>query len=159
MWSAVTDGKETKLTVVSVGGQHRECVIHVHITKVRNFLNVIFQHPVALYRSNFWSFCAVYVQRCSLFERLWWPTNTQQNSHPSKNIQGSHNQQTKQNQKQKQPPATQGHPNKTDGNPHNQNNQRQLTTTGGKKTALQWAAESLTITTCTPEDGQLGQNM
>jgi hypothetical protein len=29
----------------------------------------------------------------------------------------------------------------------------------GKKTALQWAAESLTTTTCTPEDGQLGRNM
>jgi hypothetical protein len=29
----------------------------------------------------------------------------------------------------------------------------------GKKTALQWAAEFLTITTCTPEDGQLGRNM
>jgi hypothetical protein len=43
---------------------------------------------------------------------------------PSKNIQGSHNQQTKQNQKQ--PRATPGRPNKTDGNPHNQNNQRQL---------------------------------
>jgi hypothetical protein len=66
--------------------------------------NVIFQHPVALCRSD---------------ERLRWPTNTQQNSRPSENIQGSHNQQTKQNQ-------TQGHPNKTDGNSHNQNNQRQL---------------------------------
>jgi hypothetical protein len=29
----------------------------------------------------------------------------------------------------------------------------------GKDSALQWAAESLTTTTCTPEDGQLGQNM
>jgi hypothetical protein len=51
-------------------------------------------------------------------ERLRWPTNTQENSRPNKNIQGSHNQQTKQNQKQTR--ATQGHPNKTDGNPHNQ---------------------------------------
>jgi hypothetical protein len=29
--------------------------------------NVIFQQPVALYRSDFWNFCAVYVQRRSLF--------------------------------------------------------------------------------------------
>jgi hypothetical protein len=55
---------------------------------------------------------------------LWWSTNTQQNSRPSNNIQGSHNQQTKQDHKQ--PRATQGQPNKTDGNPHKQNNQRQL---------------------------------
>jgi hypothetical protein len=33
-------------------------------------------------------------------EWLWWPTNTQQNSRLNKNTQGSHNKQTKQNQKQ-----------------------------------------------------------
>jgi hypothetical protein len=33
-------------------------------------------------------------------ERLWWLTSTQQNSYPNKNTQGSHNQQTEQNQKQ-----------------------------------------------------------
>jgi hypothetical protein len=48
-------------------------------------------------------------------EGLWWPTNTQQNSRLSQNIQGSRNQQTK--QIQKQPRTTQGHPNKTVGNP------------------------------------------
>jgi hypothetical protein len=54
LWSAVTDDKETKLTVVSIYGQHRECIIQ--IPKVRNCLNVIFQHPVALYRSDFGAF-------------------------------------------------------------------------------------------------------
>jgi hypothetical protein len=46
------------------------------------------------------------------------------NSHPSKNVQCSHNQQLKQTQKQ--PRATQGHPSKSGINSHNQNNQRQL---------------------------------
>jgi hypothetical protein len=41
----------------------------------------------------------------------------------NKNIQGSHSEQTKQNQKQ--PRANHELPNKTDGNPRNQNNQRQ----------------------------------
>jgi hypothetical protein len=37
--------------------------------------NIIFHHPVALYRSAFWSFCAVYGQRRSLvFPRIrGWP--------------------------------------------------------------------------------------
>jgi hypothetical protein len=43
---------------------------------------------------------------------------------PSKNIQSSLNQETKETHRQ--PRATQGRPNKTDGNPQNQNNQRQL---------------------------------
>jgi hypothetical protein len=62
---------------------------------------------------------------------------------PRKNIQGSHNQQIERDQKQQR--AIQGHPNKTDGNPHNQN---KTTTIGGK----------ITIT-CKPEVGRLGRNM
>jgi hypothetical protein len=46
----------------------------------------------------------------------------------------SRNQQSKQNQKQ--PRATQGHPNITDGNPHNQN-YKDATAIGGKNAALQ----------------------
>jgi hypothetical protein len=82
------------------------------ITSGSEIYNVIFQHPVALYISDFRSFCAVYVQRRSLFFlrihlldatrfdltgrlQVYWPTNTQQNSHHSKNIKRSHNQQTK----------------------------------------------------------------
>jgi hypothetical protein len=37
------------------------------VVVVVGVIKVIFQHPVALYRSDFWSFCAVYVQRRSLF--------------------------------------------------------------------------------------------
>jgi 1,2-phenylacetyl-CoA epoxidase PaaB subunit len=45
----------------------------------------------------------------------------------------------------------------TDGNLHGQiirDNYNRRT-----ETALQWAEKSLTIITCTPEDGQLGRNM
>jgi TolA-binding protein len=81
--------------------------------------------------------------------------NTQQNSHPNQNIQDSHNQQTKQNQKQLC--ETQGHINKFDGNPHNRitrgNYDRR------KETHITVSSRILNHTNCTSEDDQFGRNM
>jgi hypothetical protein len=64
---------------------------------------------------------------------------------PSKNIQDSHNQQTKQNQKQTH--AT--HINKTIRGNYNTTKENGITV----------SSRILDHKTCTPEDGQLGRNM